>query len=351
VPNNFPPKYAAHKSKDPFPEIPAALLNSADIEDYARELVLLDPFSGQRLKSASYEVETSGAIYLWNPKTKTKDTHELKQPGDYFDLQPNSIAYIFLGTTFYLPDYIAIRFNLKITHVHRGLLLGTGPLVDPGFCGRLLIPLHNLTSNPYRFEYGKGLIWVEFTKLSPDSTWTELSNKSGSRMGVYRPFPKDKVFLTPENYFEKANHGNPIISSIPEATESAKQSAASAAMSAGDAAKRVETLQRRIYISGVVGALALVAALAALIYAGYQLNVAVNATVQDSMNYVRAQRDTDRETAQKLTAIEHEMRQIKATAGGQDVTSRIARIEAAVQKLQRDRPADGRARTTEKKGD
>ena len=50
--------------------------------------------------------------------------------------------------------------------MHRGLLLGTGPLVDPGFHGRLLIPLHNLTSDEYTIRGDEGLIWMEFTKTS-----------------------------------------------------------------------------------------------------------------------------------------------------------------------------------------
>ena len=50
--------------------------------------------------------------------------------------------------------------------MHRGLLVGTGPLVDPGFRGKLLIPLHNLTLDAYEIRGDEGLIWVEFTKTS-----------------------------------------------------------------------------------------------------------------------------------------------------------------------------------------
>ena len=63
-----------------------------------------------------------------------------------FELPPNTISFIQIEPKIRLPDYIAIRFNLRITHVHRGLLLGTGPLIDPGFSGIPLIPLHDLTS-------------------------------------------------------------------------------------------------------------------------------------------------------------------------------------------------------------
>ena len=45
----------------------------------------------------------------------------------------NSITFVQIESKIRLPNYIALRFNLRIQHVHRGLLLGTGPLVDPGF--------------------------------------------------------------------------------------------------------------------------------------------------------------------------------------------------------------------------
>lgn len=64
-------------------------------------------------------------------------------------LRRNAITYVGVDTKFFLPFYIGLRFNLTITHVHRGLLLGTGPLIDPGYVGEIMIPIHNLTTNDY----------------------------------------------------------------------------------------------------------------------------------------------------------------------------------------------------------
>jgi prefoldin subunit 5 len=54
------------------------------------------------------------------------------------------------------------------------LLLGTGPIVDPGFNGKLFIPLHNLTSNRYVIKKNAQLISVEFTKLSKNDEWKSI---------------------------------------------------------------------------------------------------------------------------------------------------------------------------------
>lgn len=180
-------RFKIYESKDLFPDIAPALLNSADIYDYVRVTGMVWPFdpSLEKLKSASYEVEFLGEVFYWNEKGE-KQT-QIIEVDDLFEIKKNSIAFVFLKTKFRLPNYIALRFNLKITHVHRGLLLGTGPLVDPGFVGRLLIPLHNLTSEDYYLTGGKGLIWVEFTKISKNQKWDSTSNRPERYYHVFPP--------------------------------------------------------------------------------------------------------------------------------------------------------------------
>ena len=63
------------------------------------------------------------------------------QIGDYYVVPPNSLVYIKIKQELRLPFYLIGRHNLKIRYVYKGLLLGTGPQVDPGFEGNLFIPL------------------------------------------------------------------------------------------------------------------------------------------------------------------------------------------------------------------
>ena len=61
-------RYKTTKQCDPFPEIPSALLNSADIFDYVRMTGMLYPFdpSPKRLKAASYEACIRGECTYWD---------------------------------------------------------------------------------------------------------------------------------------------------------------------------------------------------------------------------------------------------------------------------------------------
>lgn len=201
---------------DPFPSVPATILSSEHVKAYAKNATLMHPFYEDKVKAATYEVRPGGQFIRWDPVSNKKvveDIETLKKSGKTsITIPKNSIAFVQLESEFYLPSYIAARFNLRITHVHRGLLLGTGPVVDPGFRGHILIPIHNLTSDDYDIDLTDGIIWVDFTKTSRA---VNLSN-SGLEKDAFQPMPPYKIDRAPEYYLEKANQNNPIQSSIPQ---------------------------------------------------------------------------------------------------------------------------------------
>jgi deoxycytidine triphosphate deaminase len=193
-------KFKQFGSKDPYPEIAPSLLNSADIYDYVAKTGMIFPFDESCLKPASYGVKMHGEYIYWESLEKPalegrlEDITDKDIDGDFvFTLKKDSIAFVGLEPEFKFPDYIAARFNLKIKHIYQGLLLGTGPLVDPGFQGKIYIPLHNLTNNDYKIKINKPLIWMEFTKLSSNIRWEDTYNKVEERIGNYVPFDIEKL--------------------------------------------------------------------------------------------------------------------------------------------------------------
>lgn len=296
-------------SCDPFPDIPPALLNSADIIDYVAATGMIFPFYRDSIKSASYEVGLKGKIIYWDEKGN-KQSVTLEKDKE-FRLPKNSIAYVTPEATFRIPEYIALRFNLKITHVQRGILLGTGPLVDPGFEGNLFVPLHNLTYNDYVFTGGEGFIWVEFTKLSPNGKrWQkDASVPSVTRFGDYKIFPCNKKNLQPESYLAKAlkdQEASTIRSSIPEVVREAKEGADKALLEAGETKKTTteqvksidkkvdETIQRYRKYS-IFATIALIITLLSLFVSMFLLVMDATSYVKDSKekykNALKAQSD------------------------------------------------------------
>jgi|SRR5215211_4405410 len=217
-------RFDSYRKLDPFPGIPPALLNSADLLDYIATVGMLSPYSitperrDEWLKPASCAVACTGDVLRFEFDQERRTTRRCEyvvSEERRLELPPNSITFLQLGTIFRIPNYIAARFNLAIREIHRGFLVGTGPLIDPGFVGRLFVPLHNLTSNAYSVKFNEPLVWVEFTKLSPNKTWE--GERHQPRHAQFAGFPERKLKRqTPAHYLDHANEGRAIASSIPE---------------------------------------------------------------------------------------------------------------------------------------
>ena len=266
------------------------------IKAYVRETGMIYPFDADpdrgAVKSASYEARAAGQFIYWDQQGK-KVVQPIKKDGS-FTLPPNSISFVQIESEFRLPLYIAVRFNLRITHVHRGLLLGTGPLVDPGFHGNLLVPLHNLTSEEYTIRGDEGLIWMEFTKTSHCATEAPVMDAPDEQLDAIEKRKNDQP---PEYYFDRASKNRPIQSSIPLVVAGAEK----LAKSASSAAKRAERTNRIFVGAGILAIAGTMVGLFSLVTATHNLiaNVSSRATeaasdakrTQDDVKALRTQID------------------------------------------------------------
>lgn len=301
---NASDRFESTKSRDPYPEIPCALLNSADIADYIAETGMIDPFHSDNLTSASYMACIEGPIYIY--KYGEHDGPTLVDGNKGWTLRKNTIAYVNIEPYFRLPDYIALRFNLRVTLVHRGLLLGTGPMIDPGFVGKILIPLHNLTNNNYYFEANARLIAIEFTKTSPNRRWYPELEVNGARSGNYiewRQNPWDNTF----NFLERALE-NQQRKTVVSSMEGIRRDLESATKKAGHAVSLFRSF-------GVIGFLAVVVAMSGITYMTWSLIRDTRAEWNDYLEDVRsdiATRQDDQE--QRLEILKQTINSIQASS-------------------------------------
>ena len=207
-------KYNDFAGKDPFPDIPDSLLNSSDIIKYVLTTGMIDPFISENLTGATYTCDFSGRYVYWNDE-KIQQKKELNI-GEELILPPNSITFLEITPIFRIPLYMVLRFNLQVRNVYKGLLLGTGPIVDPGFVGKLFIPLHNLTSNEYIIKKNAHLISIEFTKLSKNPEW-KINPKTIGALNIKKlnfstiPFIPESIIANRDidEYISKALQKNP----------------------------------------------------------------------------------------------------------------------------------------------
>lgn len=127
--------------------------------------------------------------------TFMKRIHE-NQTSKTLILPPNSLTFVTTYESFRLPIDVIARFNLKVSLVHEGLLLGTGPLVEPQFTGELCIPIHNFSNQDVAIDYLAPLISVEFTKTLPvryEEYFVNNKTLYGNIEKYIKPVDKNKV--------------------------------------------------------------------------------------------------------------------------------------------------------------
>lgn len=300
--------YLGSKQLDPLPQIEAGLLSSADIVDYVVATGMVHPFHPEDVKSASYGLRLKGKVVYWdksnNKTTKILSDEIIPKYENYSHVEEviipsNSISFVSLEPKLRLPNYIAARFNLRIKQVYRGFLLGTGPLVDPGFDGYLSFPLHNLTDNDYTISFNEEIVWMEFTKLSTKFRWTG-SEPGLSRQGEFVEFTKE-LRMDVDDYLRHSNNGQPIASSIPVAVEASQKAAESA-----------ERRVRKLEIAGIASA---IIAILVATWGAFELTTDLTSLVRDVQNELHSQRNSVSDAAMlRISELEDKLESLAQVA-------------------------------------
>ena len=145
--------------------IPPGMLSSPHIAYCIKKYKIIEFHDDSCFGPATYHMRLGGKVISWENGKKVeftlgKEEDKNKNIRTQIELRPNSVTFVTTIEMFNLPKDIIARFNLKSKWVHQGLLLGTGPIVDPELKANLLIPLHNFSSQDVTLHYDDKIIRV-----------------------------------------------------------------------------------------------------------------------------------------------------------------------------------------------
>jgi len=143
------------------PDRKGMLLSNQIIKFCEKGLLVAEEFRPMNLRPAAYTLRIGDKYVDSNGKPGV-----LGEKTPYFEMEPNSIVYVSTHEKLDLPYYIAARFNLRVKWVYKGILLGTGPQVEPGYRGYLSCPLYNLTDRPIRISYLEDFATIDFERTT-----------------------------------------------------------------------------------------------------------------------------------------------------------------------------------------
>jgi deoxycytidine triphosphate deaminase len=131
----------------------------------------------------------------------------------FFYMEPNSIVYVSPAEQLNLPYYIVARFNLRVKWVYKGILLGTGPQVEPGFVGRLSCPLFNLTGQKVKIRLGDEFATIDFERTSEFCEGYEVETIKNN---IVEKEPLDELVIGDRKYLLFKQKEYPALKHLPE---------------------------------------------------------------------------------------------------------------------------------------
>jgi dCTP deaminase len=124
----------------------------------------IEPFEEKQLQPASYDLRVGEQGIT----TSSKKRVDLKTDG-FLVVHPGDFAVVLVYEEIWLSPQYAARFGLRSKYARRGLVATTGLQVDPGYKGKLIVGVTNLTPKPITLPYKDDFLSIEFHRLEEPS--------------------------------------------------------------------------------------------------------------------------------------------------------------------------------------
>lgn len=120
----------------------------------------IDPFEDRQVQPASYDLRVGDQGITSSSKKKV----DIRTEG-YLLLQPGDFAVVQVYEAISLSARHVARFGLQSKYARRGLVATTGLQVDPGYQGKLMVGITNLTPKAVTLPYKDDFLSIEFHQL------------------------------------------------------------------------------------------------------------------------------------------------------------------------------------------
>ena len=142
-----------------------------------QKLIEIDPFDEKFLEPATYDLRVGDRAAV----TTASRPIDLRE-AEMLTLEPGAMAILQSLEMLSLSKRIVGRIGPKSSLLRRGVMAATGPQIDPGFHGRLIVNLINLSPRTFVLRHQAPFLSIEFHHLSeaPDHAYTgEYQDRTG----------------------------------------------------------------------------------------------------------------------------------------------------------------------------
>jgi dCTP deaminase len=122
--------------------------------------IRIEPFDSNQLQPASYDLRVGEQGITTSSKKKI----DIKKDG-FLVVNPGDFAVVLIHEDIRLGTQYVGRFGLRSRYARKGLIATTGLQVDPGYEGKLIVGITNLTPKPVTLPYKDDFLSIEIHRL------------------------------------------------------------------------------------------------------------------------------------------------------------------------------------------
>ena len=159
-------------------------LSKNDILKQCKEKKLVTPFKEDNIQTCSYDLTFGGEYYFYRPEDKDEVCVREISKGATLKIPADAICYIITAETVKMPDNLTASISLAFGLIKKGVMLSAQPPYDPGYHGKTVALLHNLSDEPVEIRQGQHVLNIVFERLSSPVAKDDLYK--GSYQGLDR---------------------------------------------------------------------------------------------------------------------------------------------------------------------
>ncbi len=125
--------------------------------------ISIEPFSERLIQPASYDLRVGRQAASSSHKKIT----DLEKTG-FVEIRPGDFVLVTTCEKLTMSARHVGRFGLTSTYARKGIIATVGAQVDPGFCGRLIVGLTNLSTKSIALPYKDTFLTIEFHRLEKE---------------------------------------------------------------------------------------------------------------------------------------------------------------------------------------
>lgn len=185
------------------------VLAKYDIERLCADQQMICGYKKENIQANSYDL-CMGNQYCCDDNLD-KNKPEISKLGDKtsddeFEIPADAICYVISEEELKMPNNITGDVSLAFGLIKQGIMLAKQPPIDPGYRGKIVALLHNLSDEPVRIRKGDHILSMVFYELKHAVAPTDLYKGSYQHLddlGMYCKTVKRGAIYSLARDFEK----------------------------------------------------------------------------------------------------------------------------------------------------